>query len=301
MRQVLNDLVVDRGPSPYLTNLELCCNDRPMTLVQGDGMSSMLLLSRVTLACSPDIALHYFLSCLFISVTMPHFPNCLRHHHSHTHRKHCLLVSSWSQYGTSQCSVHGGHAHLSPLPVVSLHCCTSWSRDFCECFKYVNCLPVLTVGALLIILLFSICLQVKSGWRESKFCLGCFWRAKQARDHAWRQVGLDLHTLHVGLPRQVGLWECSNFLHFCSVVVSTSPWPIPSINNTGHVTDWFDSLAECLNWNVRKKQKQLKCDKSCSEWLLLLLYTPAIVQKYMCHYCCIFCLILANLYLCDCH
>ena len=43
-----------------------------------------------------------------------------------------------------------------------------------------------------------------------------------------------------------------------SVVVNTSPWPIPSINNTGHVTDWFDSLAECLQWNVRKQQKAFK-------------------------------------------
>lgn len=43
----------------------------------------------------------------------------------------------------------------------------------------------------------------------------------------------------------------------CSVVVTTSPCPVPTINNTGHVTDWFDSLAECLHWNVRKQQKKL--------------------------------------------
>ncbi len=23
------------------------------------------------------------------------------------------------------------------------------------------------------------------------------------------------------------------------------------------ISDWFDSLAECLHWNVRKKQKNL--------------------------------------------
>ncbi len=43
----------------------------------------------------------------------------------------------------------------------------------------------------------------------------------------------------------------------CSVTVTTSASPVPSINNTGHVTDWFDSLAECLHWNVRKEQKML--------------------------------------------
>lgn len=36
--QVMNDLVVDRGPNPYLTNLIIKCNGRFMTTVQGDGM-----------------------------------------------------------------------------------------------------------------------------------------------------------------------------------------------------------------------------------------------------------------------
>ena len=34
----MNEVVVDRGPSPYLTNLEIFCNGRIMTSVQGDGM-----------------------------------------------------------------------------------------------------------------------------------------------------------------------------------------------------------------------------------------------------------------------
>ena len=33
----MNDLVVDRGPNPYLTNLIISCNGRKMTSVQGDG------------------------------------------------------------------------------------------------------------------------------------------------------------------------------------------------------------------------------------------------------------------------
>lgn len=35
--QVLNEVVVDRGPSSYLTNLEIYCNDHHITSVQGDG------------------------------------------------------------------------------------------------------------------------------------------------------------------------------------------------------------------------------------------------------------------------
>lgn len=41
----MNDLVVDRGPNPYLTNLIISCNGRKMTSVQGDGE---ILLSRTT-------------------------------------------------------------------------------------------------------------------------------------------------------------------------------------------------------------------------------------------------------------
>jgi NAD+ kinase len=32
---------------------------------------------------------------------------------------------------------------------------------------------------------------------------------------------------------------------------------VPSICAQDQITDWFDSLAECLHWNVRKKQRHL--------------------------------------------
>uniref|UniRef100_A0A8H7XL30 ATP-NAD kinase n=1 Tax=Psilocybe cubensis TaxID=181762 RepID=A0A8H7XL30_PSICU len=37
--QVLNDLVVDRGPSPYVSQLELFCDNHHMTTVQADGLT----------------------------------------------------------------------------------------------------------------------------------------------------------------------------------------------------------------------------------------------------------------------
>ncbi len=40
----MNDLVVDRGPNPYLTNLLVYCNEREMTSVQGDGEQSFIVL-----------------------------------------------------------------------------------------------------------------------------------------------------------------------------------------------------------------------------------------------------------------
>ena len=33
----MNEVVVDRGPSPYITNLEVFCNGRLITTVQADG------------------------------------------------------------------------------------------------------------------------------------------------------------------------------------------------------------------------------------------------------------------------
>lgn len=34
---VLNDVVIDRGPSPYLSNLDLFLDGKQITSVQGDG------------------------------------------------------------------------------------------------------------------------------------------------------------------------------------------------------------------------------------------------------------------------
>lgn len=50
-----------------------------------------------------------------------------------------------------------------------------------------------------------------------------------------------------------------NNIHFClySLYVTTSVYPVPSICALDQISDWFDSLAECLHWNVRKKQKQM--------------------------------------------
>lgn len=46
------------------------------------------------------------------------------------------------------------------------------------------------------------------------------------------------------------------FLLKCSLRVTTSSYPVPSVCAEDQISDWFDSLAECLHWNVRKKQRQ---------------------------------------------
>lgn len=52
------------------------------------------------------------------------------------------------------------------------------------------------------------------------------------------------------------LWVLTCHLHF-SLRVTTSIYPVPSICAQDQISDWFDSLAECLHWNVRKRQKHL--------------------------------------------
>ena len=61
-----------------------------------------------------------------------------------------------------------------------------------------------------------------------------------------------------------GIPSYSSYFHlidefYClySLRVTTSIYPVPSICSQDQISDWFDSLAECLHWNVRKRQKCL--------------------------------------------
>lgn len=49
----------------------------------------------------------------------------------------------------------------------------------------------------------------------------------------------------------------SCFVLVNSIKITTSCYPVPSICCHDLVYDWFESLAECLHWNVRKRQARL--------------------------------------------
>uniref|UniRef100_A0A3Q0SHE4 NAD(+) kinase n=1 Tax=Amphilophus citrinellus TaxID=61819 RepID=A0A3Q0SHE4_AMPCI len=72
---------------------------------------------------------------------------------------------------------------------------------------------------------------------ELKIMLSC-----DARNTAW--VSFD------GRKRQ-------EICHGDSITITTSCFPVPSICFRDPVNDWFESLAQCLHWNVRKKQNYL--------------------------------------------
>ena len=37
-------------------------------------------------------------------------------------------------------------------------------------------------------------------------------------------------------------------------MINAADYPLPSICRTDQISDWFESLGNCLHWNQRKKQ-----------------------------------------------
>lgn len=46
-----------------------------------------------------------------------------------------------------------------------------------------------------------------------------------------------------------------------SITITSSCFPVPSICFRDPVNDWFESLAQCLHWNVRKRQSHLSSEE----------------------------------------
>merc|ERR1719206_1405985 len=155
---VLNEVVIDRGPSPYLSNIDLYLDGKLITSVQGDG----------------------------------------------------LIVSTPT--GSAAYAVAAGASMIHPsVPAVMVTPICPHSLSF---------RPIVVPAGV-----------------ELKISV-----SPDSRNTAW--VSFD------GRMRQ-------ELCHGDSLRVTTSIYPIPSISAQDQITDWFDSLAECLHWNVRKKQKTL--------------------------------------------
>lgn len=92
--QVLNEVVIDRGPSPYMSSLELYGDDRHLTTVQADGLA----------IATPTGSTAY--SVCGWNHVCPHRANynCM----------HVVVCRGICRSSTSPC--HTRYAHLSPYP-----------------------------------------------------------------------------------------------------------------------------------------------------------------------------------------
>ncbi|KAM6978000.1 NAD kinase [Aplochiton taeniatus] len=159
---VLNEVVVDRGPSSYLSNVDLFLDGHLITTVQGDG----------------------------------------------------VIVSTPT--GSTAYAVAAGASMIHPnVPAIMITPICPHSLSF---------RPIVVPAGV-----------------ELKIMLSC-----DARNTAW--VSFD------GRKRQ-------EICHGDSITITTSCFPVPSICFRDPVNDWFQSLAQCLHWNVRKKQNYLSSEE----------------------------------------
>ncbi|XP_022916862.1 NAD kinase-like isoform X2 [Onthophagus taurus] len=155
---VLNEVVVDRGPSPYLSNIDLFLEGKYITSVQGDG----------------------------------------------------LIVSTPT--GSTAYAVAAGASMIHPsVPAIMVTPICPHSLSF---------RPIVVPAGV-----------------ELKISV-----SPDSRNTSW--VSFD------GRNRQ-------ELRHGDSLRVTTSIYPVPSICAQDQIQDWFDSLGECLHWNVRKRQRHL--------------------------------------------
>lgn len=154
---VLNEVVVDRGPSPYLSNINLYIDGKHITTLQGDGLIVSTPTGSTAYAAAAGAAMvHPSVPAIMVTPICPH--------------------------------------SLSFRPIV-----------------------------------------VPAGV-ELKICV-----SPDSRNSAWVSFdGRNRQELQLG----------------DSLRVTTSIYPVPSICAEDQISDWFESLAECLHWNVRKKQRQ---------------------------------------------
>eukprot|EP00040_Diaphanoeca_grandis_P016989 m.88176 g.88176 ORF g.88176 m.88176 type:complete len:581 (-) comp26162_c0_seq1:231-1973(-) len=153
---VLNEVVIDRGPTPYLAKLDVYCDGVPLTCVQGDGL----------IVATPTGSTAYSVSAGG-SIVHPTVPSML----------------------------------LTPI-----------------CPHSLSFRPIILPSTVELVVVCK----------------------PDGRTGAW--VSMD------GKNRQeLGPGD--------GIRITTSVWPIPTVNCNDVSADWFESLRKNLNWNIREMQK----------------------------------------------
>lgn len=120
--QVMNELVVDRGPHPYLCNLELYCNGRFMTSVQGDGKFVWSAATELLCSTSPSYLLSLFPSSIHVSS----LPLTLSFTHSLTHWLMYILIHPFIHS-----LIHHLHTHSLPHSRIYMYTLTHSITNLC--------------------------------------------------------------------------------------------------------------------------------------------------------------------------
>ncbi|KAG8505525.1 NAD kinase, partial [Galemys pyrenaicus] len=184
--QVLNEVVIDRGPSSYLSNVDVYLDGHLITTVQGDGVIVSTPTGSTAYAAAAGASMiHPNVPAIMITPICPH---------SLSFRP--IVVPA----GQSPAAPLGGSDQAPGRRGL-------WQR------------------------------------RQGPACLvpGALWitLSPEARNTAW--VSFD------GRKRQ-------EIRHGDSISITTSCYPLPSLCVHEPVSDWFESLAQCLHWNVRRRQ-----------------------------------------------
>ncbi|KYQ90860.1 NAD+ kinase family protein [Tieghemostelium lacteum] len=161
--QVLNEVCIDRGTNPYLSNLECSCDDKLITIVQADGLIIATSTGSTAYSLSAGGSLvHPTIPAILITPICPHT--------------------------------------LSFRPVI---------------------LPSTSTLAISV--------------------------PKNSRCSAWASFdGKNRQELKQG----------------DQVIIKTSKWAVPVVSKTNESCEWFEKLADNLNWNVRMVQKSYSITKS---------------------------------------
>lgn len=121
--QVLNEVVVDRGPSSYLSNVDLFLDGHLITTVQGDGeklVSSSrrwhhFILRNMDFQFDSVV---YFCAISSLSATVCMCVCPIRPHRFYTYRKYRVCCGSWGFHDSSQRPRHHDHPYLPSLPLL---------------------------------------------------------------------------------------------------------------------------------------------------------------------------------------
>lgn len=102
---------------------------------------------------------------------------------------------------------------------------------------------------------------------------------KNKRNQSWLRGGWCQRLLSFLVDTSTSVTLCY-WLSCSSITITTSCFPVPSICFRDPVNDWFESLAQCLHWNVRKKQNYISSEDEF--WALWSLWDSDLVLVWPC-------------------